>query len=98
MSVLNPAVTGLNSGLDLRLGVRTQWQGLKDAPKTGYVTFSAPVSFAGDLSNYRGGDLGVVEPETKDDMFDYSSSISHHSFGLVFLNDKTGPLSRVTGN
>ncbi|MNR09602.1 hypothetical protein D3C85_1258120 [compost metagenome] len=24
--------------------------------------------------------------------------MSHHSFGVVFLSDKTGPLSRVTGN
>lgn len=98
MSVLNPAVTGLNSGMDFRMGIRTQWQGLKDAPKTGYITFSMPVSFGGDMANYRASDLGVTEPETKDDMFDYNSSMSHHSFGLLFLNDKTGPLNRVTGN
>lgn len=98
MSVLNPAVTGINSGLDLRFGMRAQWQGLKDAPKTGYITFSSPVSFGGDMANYRSSDLGVTEPASKDDMFDYSSSMSHHSFGLLLLNDKTGPLSRTTGN
>lgn len=98
MSVLNPAVTGLNNGMDLRMGMRTQWQGFTDAPKTGYVTFSLPVSFGGDMANYRSSDLGVTEPETKDDMFDYTASMSHHSFGLLFLNDKTGPLNRVTGN
>lgn len=98
MSVLNPAVTGLNTGMDLRFGMRTQWQGLKDAPKTGYVTFSTPISFGGDMANYRSGDLGVTEPETKDDMFDYTASMSHHSLGLMFLSDKTGPLNRVTGN
>ncbi|SOD14443.1 type IX secretion system membrane protein PorP/SprF [Pedobacter xixiisoli] len=98
MSVLNPAVTGVNSGMDLRLGMRTQWQGFEGAPKTGYVSFSTPVSFGGDLATYRGADLGVTEPETKDDMFDYSASMSHHSFGALFLSDKTGPLSRITGN
>ena len=98
MSVLNPAVTGLNNGMDVRLGVRTQWQGLKDAPKTGYFTFSMPVSFGGDMANYRISDLGVTEPKSKDDMFDYTASMSHHSFGVLFLTDKTGPLNRVTGN
>lgn len=98
MSVLNPATTGLSSGVDLRLGVRSQWQGLKDAPKTGYVTLSAPISFGGDMANYRSSDLGVIEPETRDDMADYSASRSHHSFGVVFLNDRAGPLNRVTGN
>ncbi|MGE6219084.1 PorP/SprF family type IX secretion system membrane protein [Nubsella zeaxanthinifaciens] len=98
MSVINPAVTGLNQGMDLRLGIRNQWQGLKDAPKTGYVTFSMPVSFGGDMANYRASDLGVTEPATKDDMFDYTASMPHHAFGVLFLNDKTGPLNRITAN
>ncbi|RYG20040.1 MAG: type IX secretion system membrane protein PorP/SprF [Chitinophagaceae bacterium] len=98
MSVLNPAVTGLNTGMDLRFGVRTQWQGLNDAPKTGYVTFSTPISFGGDMANYRSSDLGVTQPETKDEMFDYTASMSHHSMGVLFLSDKTGPLNRIVGN
>lgn len=98
MSVLNAAVTGLNAGMDLRLGVRSQWQGLENAPKTGYVTFSTPISFGGDMANYRASDLGVTEPETKDDMFDYTASMPHHGLGILFLNDKVGPLNRVTAN
>lgn len=98
MSVLNPAVTGLYSGKDLRLGLRTQWQGLENAPKTSYVSFSMPVSFGGDMTNYRSNDLGVTEPQTKDEMFDYTASMAHHSFGVLFINDKAGPLNRITGN
>ena len=98
MSVLNPAVTGLYNGIDLRLGVRNQWQGLDNAPKTGYITFSTPFSLAGDMANYRGSDLGVKSPKSKDDVADYSSGMSHHAIGLTFLSDKTGPLNRVTGN
>ncbi len=98
MSVLNPAVTGVNSGIDLRLGVRSQWQGLQNAPKTGYITFSTPFSLGGDMANYRASDLGVIEPQTRDDVADYISSMSHHSIGAVFLSDKSGPLNRVTGN
>lgn len=98
MSVLNPAVTGLYKGRDLRFGLRTQWQGLENAPKTSYVSFSMPISFGGDMANYRSSDLGVVEPQTKDDMFDYSGSMAHHSIGALFINDKAGPLNRMTGN
>lgn len=98
MSVLNPAVTGLSSGKDLRFGLRTQWQGLENAPKTSYVSFSMPISFGGDMANYRSSDLGVAEPQTRDDSFDYTASMSHHSFGVLFINDKAGPLNRITGN
>jgi type IX secretion system PorP/SprF family membrane protein len=98
MSVLNPAVTGMYSGKDLRLGLRSQWQGLENAPKTSYVSFSMPISFGGDMANYRSSDLGVTEPQTKDDSFDYTASMSHHSFGALFINDKAGPLNRITGN
>lgn len=98
MSVINPAVTGLSKGIDLRLGLRNQWQGLKDAPKTSYVTVSMPVSFGGDMANYRSSDLGITEPTNKDDMYDYTASMSHHAFGVSFMNDKTGPLNRVAAN
>ncbi len=98
MSVLNPAVTGMYNGLDLRLGIRSQWQGLQNAPKTGYITFSTPFSLGGDMANYRASDLGVKAPQSKDETFDYTASMSHHSIGLTFLSDKTGPLNRVTGD
>lgn len=98
MSVLNPAVTGIYKGRDLRFGLRTQWQGLENAPKTSYVSFSMPISFGGDMANYRSSDLGVTEPVDKDDMFDYSGSMAHHSIGALFINDKAGPLNRMTGN
>lgn len=98
MSVLNPAITGLNTGTDIRMGIRTQWTGLKDAPKTGYVTLSAPISSGGDRAGYRPSGLGIITPETKEAMLDYSASVPHHGLGLVFLNDKTGPLNRLTGN
>ena len=98
MSVLNPATTGLYNGMDLRLGMRSQWQGLQNAPKTGYVTVSTPFSLGGDMANYRVSDLGIKEPQSKDDVENYISSMSHHAIGAVFLGDKTGPLNRVTGN
>lgn len=98
MSVLNPAVSGLYTGMDLRLGMRSQWQGMKDAPKTGYVSFSTPLSFGGDMANYRASDLGVTEPESKDDSYDYVSSMPHHAIGVLFIGDKTGPLNKVTAN
>ena len=98
LSVINPAVTGAYNGIDLRLGIRSQWQGLKNAPKTGYLSFSTPFSLGGDMATYRGSDLGVKVSRSKDETYDYQASMSHHAIGLTFLSDKTGALSRVTGN
>lgn len=98
MSVINPAVTGMYNGIDIRMGIRNQWQKVESAPKTAYLTMSMPISFGGDMATYTTSDLGVNDPETKDEMFDYQSSLSHHAIGAVFLSDKTGPLTRITAN
>ena len=98
MSVLNPAVTGMYSGININGGIRSQWQGVESAPKTSYLTVSMPISFGGDMATYRASDLGVTQPATRDDKYDYQSSINHHALGLVFINDATGPLNRVTAN
>lgn len=98
MSAINPAVTGMNNGLDLRLGLRNQWQGLKDAPKTMFASISAPLFIGTDVSNYRFRDLGVSDPTTQDEAFDYQSSDDHHGLGLLLLQDKAGPIDRTIAN
>jgi type IX secretion system PorP/SprF family membrane protein len=98
LTVVNPAVTGMYQGIDLRMGLRNQWLGLKDAPKTGYLSIGSPISFAGDMSTYRSSDLGVTIPDTRDAAVDYIASAPHHAIGALFLSDKTGPLNRTTAN
>lgn len=98
MSVINPAVTGINNGIDFRMGLRNQWLGVADAPRTSYLSLSTPVFLGNDMSKYGLSDLGVVDPATHDDAIGYLSSPSHHSLGLLVLNDKTGPISRLVSN
>ncbi|MFD2162847.1 type IX secretion system membrane protein PorP/SprF [Paradesertivirga mongoliensis] len=96
MSVINPAVTGMYHDITVRTAYRTQWLGLESAPKTSYLTVSKPINIGTSRSGFV--DYGVEEPATNSDKLGYLSSSSHHSIGLVALNDETGPINRTTVN
>lgn len=96
MSVINPAVTGMYRSYTIRSGYRTQWAGIESAPKTSYLTVSKPINIGSSRTGFV--DRGVDDPATKSDKQAYFSSVSHHSMGLVALNDETGPLKSTTLN
>lgn len=79
--LINPAVTGTAETVDFRGGLRRQWAGFTDAPRTFYLTFQ---TVAGRIPpNFHNRVAGRK--------FYYSS------VGGVLLNDVTGPTSRLSG-
>jgi len=96
MAVLNPAITGVNHSVTVMAGLRNQWLGFENAPKTSYLTVNMPINTGNSQSGFV--DYGVTEPPTRDDRDDYEASYSHHGVGALALSDKTGPLSRTTFN
>lgn len=98
MQVINPALSGLYHGLYVKAGSRNQWMGLEDAPKTNYITVSAPLNIDKDLLMAGSADFGVEDVGTRDEKDGYSSSDNHHGIGMVVLDDKTGSISRASAN
>ena len=41
--LLNPAVTGIENYVDVKMGHRNQWTGLEGAPVTSYLSVNAPL-------------------------------------------------------
>lgn len=41
--MLNPALSGIDSYIDLKLGHRQQWSGLEGAPSTQYISVNTAI-------------------------------------------------------
>jgi len=96
--LLNPALSGIENYVDLKLGYRKQWSGITNAPQTSFVTanwnLGSDYLWKNALSLPDRGD----DPMSRNYMQNYTSSPSHHGMGIVAVLDKTGPLSRLDAN
>jgi type IX secretion system PorP/SprF family membrane protein len=91
--LLNPALSGMENYTDLKIGHRQQWQGIKGAPTT---TFVSAQMVLGDKYLWRNA-LSLPEngdpPMGRNYTQNYTASPAHHGIGFIGMNDKAGPLS-----
>lgn len=91
--LLNPALSGMENYTDLKVGHRQQWQGIKGAPTT---TFISANMVLGDTYLWRNA-LSLPEngdpPMGRNYTQNYTASPAHHGIGFIGVNDKAGPLS-----
>lgn len=88
--LLNPALSGIDSYVDLKLGYRQQWSGLDGAPSTQYLSLSAPLGeefVRGSINSFssRG-----YNPMSRSFVNTYTAAEPHHGIGLVAMTDKAG--------
>jgi type IX secretion system PorP/SprF family membrane protein len=95
--ILNPALAGIENYWDCKVSYRHQWVGLNGAPKTLYLTISAPLGKTEydketptTVTDLQAKNLGA-----KQFLMEYTAPPAHHGVGFTILNDKTGPLSRI---
>ncbi|MFM8914352.1 MAG: type IX secretion system membrane protein PorP/SprF [Flammeovirgaceae bacterium] len=90
--LVNPAIGGIESYSDLRLGHRSQWVGIDGAPVTSYLSFHMPIN------------KGLVRPsvvnpvEKKFDLranHENNGINKHHGVGGGIQLDQTGSYSRT---
>lgn len=88
--LLNPALSGIDSYIDLKLGYRKQWSGIDGAPSTQYLSLSAPLGeefIRGSVNSFssRG-----YNPMSRSFVNTYTAAEPHHGIGLVAMTDKAG--------
>ncbi|WP_299820532.1 type IX secretion system membrane protein PorP/SprF [uncultured Pontibacter sp.] len=88
--LLNPAIAGIESYADLKLGTRHQWSGLEGAPESYYATLHMPIGM-GASSVYSG--QRAKESTTKRSS-SYRRAKPHHGIGAMAMSTRTGPLKR----
>ncbi len=92
--LLNPALSGIENYMDVKVGHRSQWAGIENAPKTSFLSAHWNLSdnylWRNPLSLPEKGD----DPQSRSYTQNYMSSPAHHGMGVMAVSDKAGPISR----
>lgn len=94
--ILNPALSGIENYMDIKMSGRDQWVGLEGAPKTAYLTLHAPLGKKDYKTTATSFALPGRNPRGEAYWENYTASESHHGIGFSIINDRTGNFSRFT--
>ncbi len=95
--IINPALTGIENYIDVKVSHRHQWVGIDGAPVTTYLTIHGPIGkkdYRTTATSYR---VPGENPRGERYWETYTAAEPHHGIGLQVINDKTGPLNRFGG-
>ena len=93
--LINPAVGGIESFIDVKAGHRSQWNGISGTPRTTYLSLHAPIKSMNAIP------AGTIPIKDKfNSRFDHTTNQvrKHHSVGGIVLRDKTGNFERYQVN
>ncbi len=94
--IVNPALTGIENYVDIKLSHRMQWVGLLDAPVTTYFTIHGPIGKSDDKVTPTSFKPDGINPRGKTYWDQYVTSSPHHGIGMQIINDRTGPLNHFS--
>lgn len=94
--IVNPALTGIENYVDIKLSHRAQWVGLQDAPVTTYFSIHGPIGKTDDKVTATSFKKSGVNPRGKNYWDEYVTSSPHHGIGFQMINDRTGPLNHFS--
>lgn len=92
--IVNPAITGIENYIDVKLSHRHQWVGIQDAPVTTYFTIQGALGkkdYRESATSFR---MPGQNPRGKSYWEQYNTPGPHHGVGMQVVNDATGPLNR----
>jgi len=93
---LNPAVSGIENYIDVKLGHRNQWTGLEGAPVTSYLSINAPLGrnfIQGDATGFSA--QNGLNPSSRLYTQNYQAAEPHHGIGAMVITDKAGPITQT---
>ena len=94
--IVNPAISGIENYVDLKVSARDQWVGLQGAPKTAYITIHAPIGKKDYRTSATSYSIPGQNPRGQYYWENYTAAEPHHGIGLSVINDKTGSFNRFT--
>jgi type IX secretion system PorP/SprF family membrane protein len=96
--ILNPALSGIENYVDVKLSARDQWVGLNGAPKTSYLSIQGPIGKKDYRTSSTSYQMPGQNPRGRNYWESYTAAEPHHGIGLTVVNDKTGSFNRFTAN
>ncbi len=94
--IVNPALTGIENYVDLKVSHRHQWTGFRDAPVTTYASIHGAIGKKDYRTTATSFEMNGENPRGKRYWEDYTAPEPHHGVGLQVINDVTGPLSNFS--
>lgn len=94
--IINPAISGIENYIDVKLSHRHQWVGIQDAPVTTYGTIHAPIGKTDFRTTATSYSIPGENPRGRNYWEQYTVPESHHGIGMQIINDVTGPLSNFS--
>ncbi|VAW47223.1 hypothetical protein MNBD_GAMMA03-2059 [hydrothermal vent metagenome] len=96
---INPAFTGIDDFLDIKINYRNQWAGFSDSPSTNYFGINGLLKKASTQS-YKEYALRISNPDILDSLINISSSFKNnikHGIGGHVIYDQQGPFEQISG-
>lgn len=94
--VLNPALSGIENYIDVKISARDQWVGFSGAPRTIYATIHGPIGKKDYKTSATSYEIPGQNPRGNAYWESYTASEPHHGVGVSIINDKTGNFNRFT--
>lgn len=94
--IVNPALTGIENYVDVKMSVRNQWVGIDGAPKTFYVTAHGALGKGDNRQTATSFDMIGQNTRGNEFLPNYTTAAPHHGIGFTALNYSTGYINRVT--
>ncbi len=88
--LLNPALSGMDSYIDLKVGHRQQWSGIDGAPTSQYISINAPIGDEEIRSSINSFSGRGYNPLSRSIVDSYTAAEPHHGFGLIANTEKGG--------
>jgi type IX secretion system PorP/SprF family membrane protein len=96
--ILNPALSGIENYMDIKVSVRDQWIGLNGAPKTTYISMQGPIGKKDYRTSSTSFRVPGENPRGKFYWENYTAADPHHGIGMTIINDRTGSFNRFTAD
>ncbi|NNV54369.1 PorP/SprF family type IX secretion system membrane protein [Limnovirga soli] len=93
--IINPALTGIENYIDVKVSHRQQWTGLDGAPVTSYISIQGPIAKKDYRTTATSFRVPGENPRGNAYWDNYTAAEPHHGIGIQFIKDVTGPLSNV---
>ena len=97
---INPATTGIEGFMDVKIGYRQQWSGLEGAPETYYISAHGPLRSSGAKTNYQNNSLRISNPSLYNQSGSsqgLTNSSVKHGLGGYIISDNQGVFAQTSG-
>lgn len=94
--IINPALTGIENYVDIKVSHRHQWVGLNGSPVTTYFTIHGALNkkdYRSSATSYR---VPGENPRGRSYWENYTAAAPHHGIGLQVMDDRSGPLNQFS--